>query len=88
MTSADEMTAVVLYTRAGCHLCDEAHDLLVQHGLRPRLVDIDADPSLVERFGQCVPVVEINGKTCFRGRVSPVLLRRFIARQLARRREG
>lgn len=87
MSSADEMSAVVLYTRAGCHLCDEAHDLLMQHGLRPKLVDIDADPSLVERFGQCVPVVEIDGKIRFRGRVSPVLLRRLIERRLAQRRD-
>ena len=41
----------VLYTRTGCHLCDVAKQTLVQHGLRPMEIDIDADPQLVEKFG-------------------------------------
>ena len=41
-------------------------------------VDIDTDPQLVERFGTCVPVVEIDGVVRFRGRVNDVLLRRLI----------
>jgi glutaredoxin len=69
---------VVLYTRAGCHLCDEALDVLLRHNIEPRCVDIDADPELRERFGLCVPVVEIDGQIRFRGRVHPVLLRRLI----------
>ena len=39
--------AVTLYTRAGCHLCDDAQALLVRHGLRPELVDIDSDQNLL-----------------------------------------
>lgn len=70
---------VVLYTRKGCHLCDDAHDLLVRHGLEPQSVDIDADPALRERFTTCVPVVEIDGKIRFRGRVNEVLLKRLLS---------
>lgn len=70
---------VTLYTRSGCHLCDDAHELLLAQGLNPRLVDIDADPALREKFDVCVPVVEIDGKVRFRGRVEPVLLRRLLA---------
>jgi glutaredoxin len=69
---------VVLYTRGGCHLCDEAHELLVNYGLEPRLVDIDADPALQEQWTTCVPVVEIDGKVRFRGRVDAILLRRLL----------
>jgi glutaredoxin len=72
---------VTLYTRNGCHLCDDAHELLLAQGLNPRLVDIDADPALREKFNVCVPVVEIDGKVRFRGRVEPVLLRRLLAGQ-------
>ena len=72
-------TEVILYTREGCHLCDEARQVLVQHRLHPQTVDIDADPALVERFDRCVPVVEIDGRERFRGRVDPVLLRRLLA---------
>ena len=69
---------VVLYTRRGCHLCDDAHRLLTAHGLAPRLIDVDADTELRARFNECVPVVEIDGKIRFRGRVDEVLLRRLL----------
>ena len=69
---------VVLYTRVGCHLCEDAERLLIKHGLRPEKVDIDDDPELAEQFNTCVPVVEIDGKIRFRGRVSEVLLRRLL----------
>jgi glutaredoxin len=70
---------VVLYTRQGCHLCDEALAVLQSHRLSPRLVDIDTDPELRQRYNECVPVVEIDGQERFRGRVNEVLLRRLIA---------
>jgi glutaredoxin len=71
--------SVVIYTRVGCHLCEEAEVLFLRHGLTPQLVDIDADPQLRERYTACVPVVEIDGKVRFRGRVNEVLLRRLLA---------
>lgn len=72
--------SVVLYTRAGCHLCDDALHLLEEAGVEPQSVDIDADPQLRERFDTCVPVVEIDGRIRFRGRVDPVLLKRLLER--------
>lgn len=69
---------VVIYTRQGCCLCDEAESLLVRHGLHPKMVDIDADAELREQFTNCVPVVEIDGKIRFRGRVNEVLLKRLL----------
>ena len=73
---------VILYSRAGCHLCDEARAVLNKYaGFLPPIeeVDIDADPELVSRFSTCVPVVELDGRVRFRGRVNEVLLRRLIA---------
>ncbi len=69
---------VVLYTRQGCHLCDDALALLSAHGVTPTCVDVDQDAALRERFNECVPVVEIDGKIRFRGRVDAVLLRRLL----------
>ncbi len=69
---------VILYSREGCHLCDDARALLLKHGVNPTVVDVDDDATLRERFNECVPVVEIDGKVRFRGRVDPVLLRRLI----------
>jgi hypothetical protein len=73
---------VVLYTRAGCHLCDDAWDLLCRVQDRYRfvleVVDVDDFPALAARYGACVPVVAVDGKVRFRGRVNPVLLRRVL----------
>ena len=69
---------IVVYTRSGCHLCDDALQLLLQHGVTPTLVDIDADPALKSRFDVSVPVVEIDGRIRFRGRIEPILLRRLL----------
>jgi glutaredoxin len=78
LKSYERSRSVVLYTRAGCHLCEEAEQMLAEHGLRPTIVDIDASLALRERFDTCVPVVEIDGKIRFRGRVNAVLLRRIL----------
>jgi glutaredoxin len=72
---------VVFYTRQGCHLCDDALALLHQQGIDPKLVDIDTDATLRERFNECVPVIEIDGKIRFRGRVNPLLLQRMLSAQ-------
>jgi glutaredoxin len=68
----------VLYTRKGCHLCEDAKGVLAAEGVAVREVDVDDDPGLQARYGECVPVLEIAGKVRFRGRVNRVLLRRII----------
>jgi glutaredoxin len=69
-----------MYTRQGCHLCDDAWALLERsaerHRLTLRQIDIDTDPTLVEQYGLCVPVVVIDGRERFRGVVNEVLLER------------
>ncbi|MCE9607637.1 MAG: glutaredoxin family protein [Planctomycetia bacterium] len=84
MPSAHEHS-VVLYTRRGCHLCDDVKLVLGQFGLVPREVDIDSQPDaeLKSRYDHWVPVVEINGKERFRGGVDPTLLRRILQSESA-----
>jgi glutaredoxin len=57
---------VTLYTRPGCHLCDEAKSaiapLLLEFDAVLREVNIDADPILKERYGWDVPVIFIGAK--------------------------
>lgn len=72
------MHDVILYTRQGCHLCNDAFALLTRHGLTPRCVDIDQVAELKDRYNLCVPVVVIDGKERFRGRVNEVLLSRLL----------
>ena len=72
-----------VYSRAGCHLCDDAVELLWKPIYRPYLpvpdvIDIDEDPELRARFDTTVPVLEFDGQIRFTGRVDEVLLRRLI----------
>ncbi len=73
--------SVVLYTRSSCHLCHQARETLLMHVeylSDISEVDIDGDPQLVQRYGESVPVVVIDGRERFRGQVDVLLLRRLI----------
>lgn len=72
---------VRVFTRVGCHLCEDAIHLLESQRLRPETVDIDQHPEYLAEFNACVPVVEINGVVRFRGKVNPVLLRRLLSQE-------
>jgi glutaredoxin len=71
---------VVMFTRRGCHLCDDAWALLQRyqhtHGFTLESKDVDASPEWVEAYGDWVPVVLVNDRVRFRGHVNEVLLRR------------
>ena len=61
------MTAVTLYTRPGCHLCDEARQAIL--GLRGELppfelreVNIEQDEGLLARYLERIPVVAVDGE--------------------------
>jgi glutaredoxin len=64
---------VTLYTRAGCCLCDDAKQVLLDARRRAAFdyeeVDIDADPVLVARYNDEVPVIAINGAKAFKYRI-------------------
>lgn len=57
--------SVVLYGRAGCHLCDEARAVVAtvcaEAGAAWTEIDVDRDPLLVDRYGDYVPIVTVNG---------------------------
>lgn len=72
--------SVTLYTRKGCHLCDDAKQVLRDAGLTIEEVDIDQDPQLQARYNYEVPVVFLNGKKAFKYRVDPQELRRRLMR--------
>jgi hypothetical protein len=78
----------LLYTRTGCHLCETAWERLRRAQRRYRFalaaVDVDTDPELAARHGDCVPVVTVNGKVRFRGLINPVLLARLLNAESAR----
>lgn len=51
------MAEYQLYTRPGCHLCDDALALCGEAGLKPRAVDISADVGLLRRYVERIPVL-------------------------------
>ena len=80
--STDTLPEVVLYGRHDCCLCDEARDQIerarLSRSFALRVVDVDDDPELVARYGEEVPVVEVDGRKAFKYRVSAQeLLRRL-----------
>lgn len=58
------MLNVTLYTRKGCHLCEDAkaelNSLQPQFPHRLAEIDIESDSALVEKYGLEIPVVEVG----------------------------
>lgn len=57
---------VVVYSRQGCHLCEAAEATVArvaaERGVDWARVDVDADPELVRRFSDMVPVTFVDGR--------------------------
>jgi glutaredoxin len=70
---------VALYSRPGCHLCDEARAVIEavceELGESYEEIDVDGDAELRERFTDEVPVTFVDGKQHDFWRVSPDRLR-------------
>ena len=64
---------VTLYTKPGCHLCDEAKDEIAASGGKEfELVEINIaeDADLYEQYKHDIPVVLIDGIEAFRHRLT------------------
>ena len=71
---------VVLYVRAGCHLCATARELVsavaAESGTAWREVDIDVSPGTRSLFGELVPAVLVDGVLVDHWRIDEARLRR------------
>ena len=71
---------VTLYSRPGCHLCEEAKaaiaPLLREFGAVLREVNIDEDSVLPERYGWDIPVIFIGNRKAAKHRVDLAQFRR------------
>jgi len=67
------MRSVVLYTKAGCHLCDVAKRVILDARAEVDFtfseIDITSDAELFEEHKFDVPVVEVDGRRAFKHRV-------------------
>jgi glutaredoxin len=79
------MITVTLYTRAGCHLCDDAKEVLdavrAEEPFALEVVDIDGDPALRALYTDEVPVVAVAGRKAFKYRLTAQDLRARLARE-------
>jgi glutaredoxin len=60
------MTLVTLYGKPGCHLCEEARQVVdavrARHPFDLEEVDITRDPALERAYRERIPVVAIDGE--------------------------
>ena len=74
------MTRVVVYTKPGCHLCDDAKavvgPLCERYAVVLQTIDVESSANLENRYGSDIPVVLINGEEAFRHRVDRTELER------------
>jgi glutaredoxin len=75
---------VVVLTRLGCHLCDEAiaqvAAVCAETGNAYAVVDVDSDPELQRRYTEQVPVTFVDGAQHDFWRVDPVRLKAALLR--------
>lgn len=58
----------LLYTRRGCHLCEEAEDLVAAWLLPVDVVDVDGDTDALQAYGAKVPVLLRDDTVVMEGR--------------------
>jgi glutaredoxin len=58
---------LVLVTRKGCHLCDQALSLLRTLGHQPELADVDTDDRLHDLYDWRVPVLLVDDRVAAEG---------------------
>jgi glutaredoxin len=75
---------VVVLTRQGCHLCDEAiaqvAAICAETGEGYAVVDVDSDPELQRRYTDQVPVTFVDGAQHDFWRVDPARLKAALLR--------
>jgi len=73
-----------IYSRPGCHLCDEAKDFIdrvrKRHAFAVRVINIEEDPALESAYGTEIPVVFINGSKAFKYHVDERELEKKVKR--------
>ena len=75
---------LTLYTRPGCHLCDDLKETLLrvwrQQAFELTEIDISRDPALERRYGHDIPVLLIDGVEAARHRIDEAALVRRLTR--------
>jgi glutaredoxin len=77
---------VTIYSRPGCHLCDEAKQIIAAADCADEYtleeINIESSPDLLRRYQYDIPVITINGIEAFRHRLTEEKFQSAIARHL------
>lgn len=71
---------LVLVTRQGCHLCDQALEILRALGHEPLQADVDADDHLHDLYDWRVPVVLLDDHVVAEGRITHEQLEKAVGK--------
>jgi glutaredoxin len=75
---------VTIYSKPGCHLCDEMKAVvrrtITDRDVSLEDVDISTDPDLLARYGLEIPVLMIDEKKVAKYRITESQLRRVLDR--------
>jgi glutaredoxin len=71
---------LVLYSRPGCHLCDDARAVLDEVGEPYEEIDIESDDALHAAYLERIPVVALDGVELFEYFVAAAALRDHLDR--------
>ena len=75
---------VVIYSRPGCHLCDEAKAVIQNAGCSERFtldeINIESDNELLRKYKYDIPVITIDGVEAFKHRVNGEEFKRHVVR--------
>ena len=77
------MIAVTIYSRQGCHLCEQMKAVVERVGRSVAIaleeIDISTDPALEARYGVDIPVLLVGGRKAAKYRVTEDELRRILS---------
>ena len=64
---------VIIYSRPGCHLCDEAKAAIQNAGCNDSFtleeINIESDDELLKKYKYDIPVITIDGVEAFKHRI-------------------
>ena len=87
MKSSSAQAHVIIYSRPGCHLCDEAKQAIESANCADEYtleeINIESDPALLSSYRYDIPVITINGTEAFRHRLTSQTFREKLLRSRA-----
>jgi glutaredoxin len=86
MRKPGQKAKVTIFSRPGCHLCEEAKAILLASSFASEFVleevNIDCDPVLREQYKYDIPVIFIDGVKAFKHKVNAGEFERKLCRLL------